>query len=115
MPGLRRTDGDAPTPPAKQAEPAAPKAAADANDAAPAVTKVWPEGATVEGRVLDHRGVPIANAEVLMLGEERIIVDADRRTWFVLEKKLRAPRPYGRTSMAPLPLRENRGRRIAWQ
>ena len=91
LPGLRRTDGDAPTPPAKQAEPAAPKAAADANDAAPAVTKVWPEGATLKGRVLDHRGAPIANAEVLMLGEERIIVEADRRTWFVFGKKLSSP------------------------
>ncbi len=91
LPGLRRSDGDEPIPPAKQAEPAAPKSAADAKDAAPAATMVWPEGATVEGRVLDHRGVPIANAEVLLLGKERIIVDADRRTWFVSEKENPSP------------------------
>ena len=39
------------------------------------------------GRVLDHRGIPIANAEVLLLGKERIIVDADRRNWFCLRGK----------------------------
>ena len=91
------------------------KAAADAKDAAPAATMVWPEGATVAGRVLDHRGVPIANAEVLLLGKERIIVDADRRTWFVPEREDPAPRPHGRTRLGPLPSRENRGPRIAWR
>jgi hypothetical protein len=43
----------------------------------------WPEGTTVKGRIVDHRGTAVANAEVLLLGAERIIVEADR-TWFVL-------------------------------
>ena len=47
----------------------------------------WPERTTVNGRVVDHRGAPVANAEVLLLGEERILVDADRRTWFVPEEE----------------------------
>ena len=47
----------------------------------------------MKGRVVDHRGIPVANAEVLLLGEERLIVDADRRTWFVAnaEKKRLVP------------------------
>lgn len=81
LPGLRRSEGEEPPPPAKPAGPAAPKAAAVAEPAAPAAGGVWPAGATVKGRVLDHRGVPVANAEVLLLGNDRIIVDADRRTW----------------------------------
>ncbi|WP_397568107.1 thioredoxin-like domain-containing protein [Schlesneria sp. T3-172] len=54
----------------------------------------WPEGATVEGRVIDHRGNPVANAEVILLGEECICVDsnATKRSWFVLEKKELQPR-----------------------
>jgi RNA polymerase sigma factor (sigma-70 family) len=44
---------------------------------------VWPEGTTVRGRVVNQRGAPVANAEVVLLGKERVIVDADRRTWFV--------------------------------
>jgi hypothetical protein len=44
----------------------------------------WPEGARVAGRVVDHQGVPIANAEVLLLGEERIFVDGENLSWFVL-------------------------------
>ena len=91
LPGLRRSDGDEPIRSTKRGEPSASKAAADAKDAAPTATLVWPEGATVAGRVLDHRGMPIANAEVLLLGKERIIVDADRRTWFVLEGKNPSP------------------------
>ena len=39
-------------------------------------TDVWPEGAIVNGKVLDHQGLPVAGAEVILLGEERIIVDA---------------------------------------
>jgi beta-lactamase regulating signal transducer with metallopeptidase domain/thiol-disulfide isomerase/thioredoxin len=39
---------------------------------------------SVSGRVVDHRGQPVANAEVILLGEERIGVEADRRTWFVM-------------------------------
>jgi beta-lactamase regulating signal transducer with metallopeptidase domain/thiol-disulfide isomerase/thioredoxin len=91
LPGLRRSDGDESIRSTKRGEPSASKAAADAKDAAPTATQVWPEGATVAGRVLDHRGMPIANAEVLLLGQERIIVDADRRTWFVPEKENPSP------------------------
>jgi RNA polymerase sigma factor (sigma-70 family) len=43
----------------------------------------WPEGATVKGRVVNHRGAAVANAAVLLLGEEHIMVDAERRIWFV--------------------------------
>jgi beta-lactamase regulating signal transducer with metallopeptidase domain/thiol-disulfide isomerase/thioredoxin len=39
-------------------------------------TNVWPEGSIVNGKILDHQGLPIAGAEVILLGEERIIVDA---------------------------------------
>jgi beta-lactamase regulating signal transducer with metallopeptidase domain/thiol-disulfide isomerase/thioredoxin len=91
LPGLRRSDGDEPIRSTKRGEPSASKAAADAKGAAPTATLVWPEGATVAGRVLDHRGMPIANAEVLLLGNERIIVDADRRNWFVLEEENSTP------------------------
>jgi hypothetical protein len=47
---------------------------------------VWPEGSVVKGRVVDHKGVAVANAEVLLLDQDRIIVDAKRRTWFVSDK-----------------------------
>ena len=36
-----------------------------------------------KGDIVDHQGTPIADAEVLLLGEERIFVDADQRKWFV--------------------------------
>ncbi|HWB13058.1 MAG TPA: M56 family metallopeptidase [Pirellulales bacterium] len=101
LPGLRQSDGDESAPPAKQDESVAEKvgaekvaagnAVADANDAAPAAIVEWPEGATVTGRVLDHRGTPVVNAEVLFLGKERVIVEAGRRTWFVPERQ--SPRP----------------------
>ena len=91
LPGLRGPNGDESTQPAKQAESAAPGAAVAAQDTAPVATVEWPEGATVAGRVLNHRGAPVANAEVLLLGKERLIVDADRRTWFVLEKQTVSP------------------------
>jgi thiol-disulfide isomerase/thioredoxin len=96
LPGLRRSDGDQPIRSTQRGEPSASKAAADAKDAPPTENLVWPEGATVAGRVLDHRGVPIANAEVLLLGNERIIVDADRRNWFVTERE-NPPPPSTRT------------------
>jgi len=79
LPGLRRSDGDESVPPA------------EANDAEPAPISEWPKGATVAGRVLDHRGAPVANAEVLLLGTERVIVDADRRNWFVPDRQSPSP------------------------
>ena len=42
----------------------------------------WPAGTTVSGRVVDHRGMAVENAEILLLGQERLVVDADRKTWF---------------------------------
>jgi beta-lactamase regulating signal transducer with metallopeptidase domain/thiol-disulfide isomerase/thioredoxin len=87
LPGLRRSDGDEPIRSTQRGEPSPSRAAADVKDAARTAALVWPEGATVAGRVLDHRGMPIVNAEVLLLGNERIIVDADRRNWFVPERK----------------------------
>jgi thiol-disulfide isomerase/thioredoxin/protocatechuate 3,4-dioxygenase beta subunit len=66
-------------------------AAVDPKDAAPAAASEWPEGVTVTGRVVDHRGMPVANAEVLLLGKDRIIVDADRRNWFVPENRNAKP------------------------
>ncbi len=91
LPGLRRTEDAKASPPEKQAEPAAPETAADDTVAAPAAASTWPEGERIEGRVLDHLGAPIANAEVLLLGRERIIVDADRRNWFVLDRNAPSP------------------------
>ncbi len=91
LPGLRRLDGAPSGPPAQQTESTAGNAAADAKTEVPASTADWPEGTTVTGRVVDHRGAPVANAEVLLLGVERVIVDADRRTWFIPEKQ--SPRP----------------------
>lgn len=91
LPGLRRSAGDESARSSKQAESAADKAATGANDAAPAAPLEWPEGATVAGRIVDHRGAPVAHAEVLLLGAERIMVDADRRTWFVPEKQSQRP------------------------
>jgi thiol-disulfide isomerase/thioredoxin len=81
---------DEPTLLQKKAVPPVTEATANSKEASPA-TMVWPEGATVSGRVLDHRGAPVENAEVLLLGQERIIVDADRRNWFVPERE--SPRP----------------------
>ncbi|HEY2250201.1 MAG TPA: M56 family metallopeptidase, partial [Planctomycetaceae bacterium] len=97
LPGLRQSDGDETIRSAKQPEPAAPKVAADTKAAPPAATLEWPEGATVAGRVLDHHATPVANAEVLLLGSERVMVDADRRNWFVREKQNAAP-PSTRTN-----------------
>jgi RNA polymerase sigma factor (sigma-70 family) len=44
----------------------------------------WPEKSVVKGQVVSHEGVAVANAEVLLLGAEQIMVDADRRAWFVV-------------------------------
>ncbi|MFN7450593.1 MAG: M56 family metallopeptidase [Pirellula sp.] len=42
----------------------------------------WPAGTTVSGRVVDHRGMAVENAEILLLGQERLVVDAGKKTWF---------------------------------
>jgi thiol-disulfide isomerase/thioredoxin len=52
----------------------------------------------VKGRVLNPKGEPVANAEVLLLGPERIIVDADRKTWFVIEGEKSPGPPSTRTN-----------------
>jgi RNA polymerase sigma factor (sigma-70 family) len=74
--------------------------AAEEKKANPPPVMVWPEGATVQGRVVDHRGVAVANAEVLLLGEEHIIVGAERRNVFAWNeaKKERAEPPSTRTN-----------------
>jgi RNA polymerase sigma factor (sigma-70 family) len=47
----------------------------------PPAPDTWPEGTTVTGRVIDHAGTAVANAEVLLLGDERIVIDGGQRTW----------------------------------
>ena len=103
LPGLRQSEGDDARPSARVAS--AEKSTAEPRDAevaalgegdmekevAPEAPVEWPEGATVTGRVINYRGQPVANAEVLLLGKERIFVDAERRTWFVPQKE--GPRP----------------------
>lgn len=89
LPGLRQSDGDDSTPPVKLPEPAAVEVADEKGE--PTVVTEWPEGATVSGRVVDHQGRPVANAEVLLLGAERVFVDADRRNWFVPGKQDQRP------------------------
>ncbi|HEX7378050.1 MAG TPA: redoxin family protein, partial [Pirellulales bacterium] len=89
LPGLRQSDGDDSAPPVKQPEPAAVEVADEKGE--PTVATEWPEGATVSGRVVDHQGRPVANAEVLLLGAERVFVDADRRNWFVPGKQDQRP------------------------
>jgi RNA polymerase sigma factor (sigma-70 family) len=61
--------------------------------ATPPAAVVWPEGTIVKGRVVDPRGNAVAQAEVLLLGEERLFVDADRRNWFVLDAPKDQPKP----------------------
>jgi RNA polymerase sigma factor (sigma-70 family) len=73
--------------------PAEPEPAAQERTAIAAPVEVWPEGAIVLGRVVDHRGAAVPNAEVLLLGEEHIMVDADRRTWFVFPRDRKLPDP----------------------
>jgi RNA polymerase sigma factor (sigma-70 family) len=65
---------------------------AEQSKASAPVESTWPEGATVKGRVVDHRGNAVANAEVLLLGAERIGVEADR-TWFVMSSDKGLPKP----------------------
>jgi thiol-disulfide isomerase/thioredoxin len=70
-----------------------PKIAASEGPADTPPATVWPEGATVKGRIVDHRGAPVAKAEVLLLGEERVIVEAERRTWFLVNGGKDRPAP----------------------
>ncbi len=79
--GTRHLYGEEPSPGATKA----------ADETKAATSAVWEEGATVRGRVLNHRGLPVANAEVLLLGKERIVVEAERRTWFLPERDLPKP------------------------
>jgi hypothetical protein len=71
--------------------PAAPAKATDQTKEAPPAE--WPEGTTVTGRVVDFQGTPAANAEVILLGEERIIVDIKPlgaqapKSWFATSPK----------------------------
>lgn len=60
-------------------------------------TLVWPAGTTVSGRVVDHRGMVVENAEILLLGQERLVVDADKKTWFDNES-IRQDLPTTRTN-----------------
>src|SRR4029078_5235210 len=63
------------TPPSDMAEgKTAPPVTANTSDEETPPAE-WPEGATVTGRVVDFQGTPVANAEVILLGEERMIVD----------------------------------------
>lgn len=50
-------------------------AKADA-DLKPEQDESWPAGVEVSGRVLDHRGVAVAGADVLLLGDEQLTVYA---------------------------------------
>lgn len=56
-----------------------------ANSKAAQIDSGWPGGTHLHGRVLDPAGHPCVGAKVLLLGNERIIVDADRLKWFVFE------------------------------
>lgn len=102
LPGLRRTDGSPPGSANKEASSSAAQVDKNAKqkeqpasdppgDVAPPAISEWPAGTEVKGRVLDHTGAPVANAEVLLLGEERVIVDSPQKTWFALEKKTSRP------------------------
>ena len=105
LPGLRRADGDQPgsvnketssmvvqvDENARQKEPASDPPVSAPGDTVPAAIVEWLAGTTVTGRVLDHAGVAVANAEVLLLGDERVIVEAPRKTWFAVEKKSSGP------------------------
>ena len=81
------------TPPSDSADgKTAPPVTANASaEDAPAAE--WPEGTTVTGRVVDFQGTPVANAEVILLGEERIIVDIKPlgaqapKSWFAMSPK----------------------------
>jgi RNA polymerase sigma factor (sigma-70 family) len=58
----------------------------------------WPEGTTVTGRILNSQGEAVANAEVLLLGTERIMVEGERKTWFVFEGEKSGRPPSVRTN-----------------
>jgi hypothetical protein len=47
---------------------------------------------------VNHKGEPVANAEVLLLGPERIMVEANRKTWFAIEGDKSASPPSTRTN-----------------
>jgi beta-lactamase regulating signal transducer with metallopeptidase domain len=69
--------------PATEATATTPATVPTVEEPADAKVTSWPEGTTVKGRVVDADGAAVASAEVLLLGEERIIVDSDRLNWFV--------------------------------
>jgi RNA polymerase sigma factor (sigma-70 family) len=74
-------------------KPAEEKPVAQEKTARAAPVATWPEGATVKGRVVDSHGIAVPNAEVLLLGEEKLLVDAERRTWFVPGNEKSLPTP----------------------
>lgn len=74
-------------------KPAEPEPAAQERTTRPQQAEIWPEGALVKGRVVDSRGVAVPNAEILLLGEEAIIVNADRRNWFAMRDEKERPNP----------------------
>ncbi|MEI8379593.1 MAG: TlpA disulfide reductase family protein [Planctomycetota bacterium] len=95
--GVSQTNGDQPLPAAQQGNPSAKQSVVDPQGVASTEVITWQEGATVHGRVLDHRGALVVNAEVLLLGQERIIVDAEQRKWSVPERNMPNP-PSTRTN-----------------
>jgi RNA polymerase sigma factor (sigma-70 family) len=79
-------------------EPPKQSQAAQEKPAAPPPPTAWPAGTTVTGRVVNQKGEPVANADVLLLGPERIMVEANRKTWFVFEGDRSAGPPSTRTN-----------------
>jgi RNA polymerase sigma factor (sigma-70 family) len=77
-------------------QPAESQAAQEKPAARPATA--WPAGTTVTGRIVNQKGQPVADAEVLLLGPERILVEADRKTWFVVEGEKSPGPPSTRTN-----------------
>lgn len=71
---------------------AAAQPAAEGNKPGKPEELTWAEGATVKGRVVDHAGAAVADAEVLLLGAERVGVEANR-TWFVVGGGKDLPKP----------------------
>ncbi len=72
----RSTDKSPPVPPTKAPKDRTENKATDGNRLA---------AKPIRGRVVNHQGQPCAEAEVLLLGDENIIVEGDQRTWFVLD------------------------------
>ncbi len=56
---------------------AAPSSAKPAQAAPKDRPQTWPAGFEVRGRVVDHQGAPVAGADVLLLGSEKLTVYAD--------------------------------------